>query len=351
MSYELQVLEGEQQGARSALPEGRAVSVSGLADDSELVLRGAGRFTLAAEGDALQIVVAEGTVDAGGRVLAAGEQARVALDTPLVVGRTRVAVVRQGAAPLPPPAPAAAPAQAAAAPAVAIQANPWPRRLAAGGGALAAISIGMLAFAYSAVPPPPTPAQQAQRAEAVLRGAGLQRLSVQPQATGGVRVDGYLETAKQRAQAEQLLAGERIPVTWQVWVNEQVAAAVQDVFRTNGVAAQVEAVGPGAVRVSTHVADPLVLDGLRSTARRDVPGLAEIELRNDPTPPPAPMAAIDDPGKRVASIVPGDPPYVVTADGTRYFEGALLPTGHRIAGIEERQVVLERNGVKTPLVF
>jgi type III secretion protein D len=49
--------------------------------------------------------------------------------------------------------------------------------------------------------------------------------------------------------------------------------------------------------------------------------------------------------------VPGDPAYVVTADGTRYFQGALLPTGHRIAGIEERRVVLELNGVQTPLVF
>lgn len=344
MSFELQVRHGEQQGARTALPEGRTVSVSGQPDDSDIVLRGAGRFTLCAVGDLLEIAVAEGTVDAGGRALAAGETARVALDTPLALGDTQVAVVRTAPA-VEAPAPAPAPAPVAAAP------SPWPRRLAAGGGALAAISIGMLAFAYSAAPQPPTPEQQARRAEAVLRGAGLQRLSVQAQPGGGVRVDGYLETAQQRAQAEQLLAAERIGVQWQVWVNEQVAQAVQDVFRTNGIAAQVEATGPGTVRVSTHVADPLVLDTLRTTARRDVPGLAQIELRNDPVPQPAPVAAIDDPGKRVASIVPGDPPYVVTVDGTRYFEGALLPTGHRIAGIEERQVVLELNGVRTPLVF
>jgi type III secretion protein D len=60
---------------------------------------------------------------------------------------------------------------------------------------------------------------------------------------------------------------------------------------------------------------------------------------------------IDDPGKRVTSIVPGDPAYVVTADGTRYFEGALLPTGHRVAAIRDREVLLERNGTKAPLRF
>ena len=82
-------------------------------------------------------------------------------------------------------------------------------------------------------------------------------------------------------------------------------------------------------------------------------GLAALEIvqRPDARHRPARCRCIDDPGKRVASIVPGDPPYVVTVDGTRYFEGALLPTGHRIAGIEERQVVLEIHGVRTPLVF
>lgn len=228
---------------------------------------------------------------------------------------------------------------------------PRRHRLGLGGGALAAVSIGVLAFAYGAAPRAPGAAERAARAEAVLHGAGLQRLSVRAAADGSVRVDGYLETSAQRAQAEQLLAAERIAATWQVWVNEQVAASVQDVFRANGVAARVEAVGPGAVRARTALADPLVLDGLAATARRDVPGLAALELKNEPHPVPVAPVAIDDPGKRVASIVPGDPPYVVTVDGTRYFEGALLPTGHRIAGIGERQVVLEINGVKTPLVF
>ena len=66
-------------------------------------------------------------------------------------------------------------------------------------------------------------------------------------------------------------------------------------------------------------------------------------------------AVVDDPGKRVAAIVSGNPPevppYLVTADGTRYFEGALLPTGHRIAAIGQHEVLLEKDGARTPLVF
>ena len=362
MQYELQVLDGDQQGASSPLPEGRPVSVGG-GFDSDVVLRGLDdrRIVLTATPGGLQLQVLQGTVDVDGRSLGAGSQHTLALGAPLQLAGTRLGVVRVAAAPgeagaapaaAPPAAPpAAGAAQAAHAASAAQRSASWPRRLATAGGALAAVSIGVLAFAYSAVPGAPTPEQQARRAEAVLHGAGLQRLSVRADGSE-VRVDGYLETTAQRARAEQLLAAERIAPRWQVWVNELVANAVQDVFRVHGVAAQVEAVGPGAVRARTQVADPLLLDNLRSSARRDVAGLAALEIVNDPTPVhTGPVPVIDDPGKRVASIVPGDPPYVVTVDGTRYFEGALLPTGHRIAGIEERQVVLEIHGVRTPLVF
>lgn len=53
----------------------------------------------------------------------------------------------------------------------------------------------------------------------------------------------------------------------------------------------------------------------------------------------------------MASVVSSDQPYVVTLDGTRYFLGALLPTGHRIVAISGSQVQLEREGESTALVF
>jgi type III secretion protein D len=360
VNYELHVLEGEQQGARTALPAGLPCTISG-GFDSDVVLRGAGlagqRISLTAAGDTLQLRVLEGQAEAAGQLLQPGQTLAVPLDTPVRLGAARIGVVRLAAE-----AAASSPAAAAVHADVAAVAAPLAltpgrvrscsRRVAGGGAALAAISVGVLAFAYNVAPQPPTPAQQAHRAQALLHGAGLQRLAVGVAGNGELQVDGYLETAAQRARAEQLMNGAGLQPRWQVFVNEQVAGAVEDVFRTHGVAAQVQATGPGAMRADTAVADPRQLEEIRVVARRDIPGLAALELHNDPRPLQAgPTPAIDDPGKRVASIVPGDPPYVVTADGTRYFEGALLPTGHRIAAIEEQQVVLEINGVKTPLVF
>ena len=81
-------------------------------------------------------------------------------------------------------------------------------------------------------------------------------------------------------------------------------------------------------------------------------GLARLSLVNraKPAPPPAPPVP-DDPGKRIASVVPGDPAYLVTADGARYFVGAMLPTGHRITRIDGQHVTLERGGEESTLNF
>lgn len=370
-SFELRVLQGEQQGACMTLPAGTAIHIgSGL--DSDVVLRGLSaqgegelRLSIQADLDGVQLAVQQGRVQVHDRSLAAGQAMVVPMGTPLTLGQTQIALVQleeQAEA-----APSHA-AQADAAGGVATNtpaSSPaadrfvrWPRRLLAGGGALAAVSVGVLAFAYSAAPTPPSPEQQAQRAEALLHGAAMPRLTVRADAQGVLQINGYLETAAQRARAEQLLSAERLPrapagaqAQWQVWVNESVVGAVQDVFRAKGIHAAVEAVGPGAVRVQTSVADPLLLEEVRSSARRDVPGLAALELQNTVPASQSRPVVVDDPGKRVASIVPGDPPYVVTVDGTRYFEGALLPTGHRIAGIADKQVLLEFNGVRTPLEF
>ena len=69
-----------------------------------------------------------------------------------------------------------------------------------------------------------------------------------------------------------------------------------------------------------------------------------------PTPPPAAPLS-DDPGKRIASLVPGEPAYLVTADGSRYFVGALLPSGHRVTQIAKGSLTLELNGQQLILNF
>ena len=50
-------------------------------------------------------------------------------------------------------------------------------------------------------------------------------------------------------------------------------------------------------------------------------------------------------------MVPGDLAYVMTADGSRYFIGAVLPSGHRITRIAGDAVTVERDGRESTLNF
>lgn len=363
---ELRVLEGAQRGA--SLPVA-AAGVLRIGSDwrNDIVLRDAApdaQAELSLANGQLLLKAVHGDIRVGDAGVAPGESLALAPYTAVNVGGARIAIGDMGAAQWAPlfqptqPTPVAADAtpqapQTAAEPALARRS--WPKRLVMGGGALAAASLSMLALAFAVAPAAPGPAQRAHRLQAVLHGAGLTALSVQAQdsqAGSELVVSGYLDTHAQRVRAEQLLAAEGLPARTAFWVNEHLVAAVQDVYRVNGITADVQAAGPGMVEVATQVADADKLQRIEATARRDIAGLVRLEARNAPPPrSPSPIPQIDDPGKRISSVVGGEMPYLVTQDGSRYFTGALLPTGHRVIAIDANTVQLEREGQHSRLSF
>lgn len=355
--HELRVLAGAQRGASLDLAAGRRWRIGG-AWDCDVRLHGvaaAAEFELQADGVAWH-ALAEG-LEVDGTPLPAGQSRRVPWLRPVVLDGTPLAVGPCGdagwaalfdttpkaaaAAPAAPPRPAASPRHP----------QRWGRWLVTGGAAVVAASLSMLALAVVITPAPPSLQQQAQRAEALLRSAGFTAVSVAAE-SGRVVVDGYFDTDAQRTRAEQLIASLGLQAQMRVWVNETVVRAVQDVYRVHGVQADVQAVGPGSLRVRTALADTSALPEVERSVRRDVQGLSRLDTANEPPPHrPSAVPALDDPGKRVAGIVAGAEPYVVTADGTRYFVGAMLPTGHRILAIAGTRVELEREGQLASLTF
>jgi type III secretion protein D len=376
MSYELHVLQGLQRGARAQVPSDRAVSISSQLG-SDIVLRDADvadrSATFTVHDDHWVVHALHGELQADGQLIAAGQTAKLPLGAALSIGATQIAVQRMDSANASAPpdhaadeAPTADHEADAPSPTDALPLTPpaqrnqhlqrWGKRLTVAGGGMAAVCVGVLAFAYSIQPAPVTASQQAQQLQSKLHGLGLTGLNVRPADVQGSQdqtllVQGYVASAADRAKGEALMQQATLPTQWKAWVSEQASNQVQNVFRTHGVEAKVQTLATGAVLVNTAVADPSVLEQVRAAAQRDVPGLTKLEVANTAPPPDTRGAPVNDPGKRVALIVPGDPPHVVTADGTRYFQGAMLPTGHRIAAIEKQKVLLEINGVLTPLLF
>lgn len=362
---ELRVLAGPQSGAMLALLPERSYSI-GTDVGADIVLRqpggngegrsgGEGRASISLRPEGILLQAQSGQVAVDGVALAAGESRIVPWTTPWQLAGTTLAAGPQGAwEAAPASASQAAPARPAAPPApTPARLRGWGRRLVTGGGAVVLASVSMWALAMAIAPASPRPEALAQRAQATLHAAGMTAVTVSlPAGHADPVVEGYLDTHAQRTRAESLLAGQGLQPRFAVWINENLAQAVQDVYRVHGISAQVQTLGPGRVRVNTALADASALPNVEKAVRRDVQGLNLLDTRNAPPPGvPSPVPALDDPGKRVASIVTGDEPYVATQDGTRYFIGALLPTGHRILAIADGHVQLEREGLNTALAF
>ena len=357
---EVRVLHGEQPIACSLVDVSTSVTL-GAGWDKTVVLRHAGlddcRILLDAGTDGgVRLSVLQGTPRVDGQVLATGDHIEQPLYVPLELGTASIAFGEPGSTAWDVSPPASDPELTSTAPM--LPAPPRWARWAAGVAALLVVSsVTVLGYSHAMSSPLATstearvPEQEA-RLLATLVAAGFEDTSVSADSNGKFHVSGHVDTVKQRERLERLLSHQGLPFQIDVWVNESLATAVLDVLRVNDVRAEVEVSGAGRARVTTHQADTARLQSMRSVILRDVPGVSELAMDHTPgSEPSRPLVPVEDPGKRIAAVVPGDPSYVVTTDGTRYFEGALLPTGQRIAVIREKEVQLDFAGTTTTLRF
>jgi type III secretion protein D len=385
--YELRVLAGPQTGASLTLKPGSSVDVGSFtAGGCQVVLRdplvSEQRVRLHVRHGDVRVEVLAGAIDMAGQRLIAPCILNWPCFVPIKIGDTVLAVGDSVGDNTPgweqalnlalmPPAqaqPDALPQLARATqPELETQAEPQSQAvatkrrrpeawLAAGGGFLTLAAVGLLAFVTMTAPAQVATETVPQRVTKVLQAPEFRGLRFESDAHERIAIRGDVLTSADRARLDRQLADARLEAAVQVRVGEEIDAAVRDVYRMNGVAAKtlspVALSDVGTVRVQTHERDEKKLQQIEIVARRDVTGLTNLQAEN--TPPqmvPEPTQVIDDPGKRVASIVTGVTPYVVTADGTRYFVGALLPSGHRLASISDQQVMLDKDGKLTPLKF
>ncbi|HMN81025.1 MAG TPA: hypothetical protein PKA20_13975 [Burkholderiaceae bacterium] len=389
-ALELRVSSGPQRGARAPLDQGRPFLLT-TEDDAaaDIVLSGNGeaaRVRLIAELPAGSIEVLQGKARLGNRELAAGQQTEWPAGTPLTIGSSAVAfglacVDRwagsattdsdesadqpvsgksgkngKAADDRASQAAFAAATRRASAPAkkgLAQRADLW---LAAAGATVLLICGGAMGVAHygarAATPVVAADADPVSRFADQLRGSEFPDLQIVTRGNGQIVLRGRLTTVEQRERLDQWLATAAFKPTIEVIVEETLAREVSEIFRINGIDADAQVAGRGRVVAQVSERDTAGLARAEEAVRRDVRGLESLEVRNTAKPVPPPPAPVNtDPGKRIASLVPGATAYLVTADGSRYFVGATLPTGHRIVKIGAATVALERDGEKTSLNF
>lgn len=377
--FELRVLAGPQAGAAIVVKPNVDVGIGSLSSQNcQVVLRDPSvdwhRLHVRLRDGAVRLHVVRGQVNVDGQVLTGPCSADWPLYAPLRLGDTVIAIGVRGAE-----AWGQAHEQAQRLPALLLQrvspegmdtatgdvsadeavVDVRPRRrpeawVATVGGVVAVVGAGLLsmvALGTSAQHGEPT---ERERLSRLLTREEFKSLRAEVTKEGEIRVLGVLPSRASRAKLEQALAAETLGPTLDVRVEDDVATAVAEVFRMNGVVAEVTAANgaAGTVRVRTVEPDVARLKRAEAAVRRDVPGLASLQLEHVPLRlPPPPMNIPDDPQKRVAAVVAGEVPYLVTADGSRYFIGAMLPSGHRVDAITDQQVLLTKDGMTSPLRF
>ncbi|MEA3181647.1 MAG: hypothetical protein QOI59_5170 [Gammaproteobacteria bacterium] len=263
--------------------------VIGSSDDCDVILADAGvaahHCVLQKQGDRFLLRTIEGATGVGGQAQIPGVTIFVGPGVPVTVGSAALEIVSTAPVVAPPPVPATQ--------------VPLPRRwsMTVALGGLIATVFAVLAASF-----------------------GISAHSTQGTAEHDVPV--VVTTARSGAA---------------------IAHDVAEVLRLSGINCEAQYNGDGTVTVSGHLGDPQSLSAIvKSRAIREIVGLKRVMAVNLDHAGRGANPAVD--GTRIVSVVASADPYVVTADGSRYYVGASLPQGGKLAGVKEGEVLVERDG-------
>lgn len=182
--------------------------------------------------------------------------------------------------------------------------------------------------------------------EDVLQDNGLGGLAVTANPAGGLIVSGGVSSENDMKLLRNLAAGAQAPVMLDVNPPGTLARTATDVLLAQGVdaEAQIDPATPGGVLVGAPYLTADRREELRDLLTRDVPGLRHVAfIIDDSRGDNALQRFFAASGAGLATLVE-DPPHIVTADGARWFPGAVLPTGHHLIAIEKNRVRFEKDG-------
>ncbi len=366
----LRVLNGRLAGTERALPDAGTVSI-GHQFWQDVVIRDPATkgivVDLSIDPDGhVQVMVLEGSAVMLGSTVEAGGTAVLPAYVPFTIGGIALAwgdpasdrwVEATGLAnivPAPPEAPPSARDQAMAAVGRAgagLGGVVTPRRVK-----IAGATVGLLVLASVAMPVVDAlelRGDPATRVDRALAHAGFDSLRVTEDATmGQVTVIGVVANESQRTKAADTLRKTGVHGSLAVQTSAELAQAAVDVARIRGLQAIARPLTRTAIELRTTPLDRDQEQRLVQAVRADVSALTSVTLRDDLMPiEDVPLKTVADATKKVSTVVSGDPSYIQTVDGARYFSGAMMPSGHRLVQIQGNTVFLEKNGRETRLTF
>lgn len=369
----LRVLDGRLAGAEHRLPNGRAVRV-GHAFENDIVLRGPKTKRLAVElhvdGASVLIRMVSGSMMVLGRTLEAGQDMLLPAYMPVRLGDYAFAVGGGDAgrwmeaealvgdcaravtvADAMPRADIAERAGVRLEPQRAAVARLFRRPLLMTGvGAAILVALGSAAVSREIFDmSDDTPAGVSR----TLVTAGFAGLDVSADPSGeALLVSGLVRDDVEERRLRDLLATRAPGAVVTVESAEGLASAATDLLVSQGVDASARPGPAGGLIVTTEYMPSDRQAELAALVRRDLPLIRSVQFRIDSARGAADLKYFFNSAQYGAvSFVDGDAAHIATADGSLWFNDAVLPTGHRIVEIGKGRLLLERGGRVETLVL
>lgn len=357
----LRIIDGRLAGKEYPLGQEQRVCI-GHALANDVVLRGqgtrGGTVELRLSGDAAHLRVHSGTVELIGRTLGEGEEAMLPAFLPFRFGEFVIAHGEQHSArwqeatelaasphaapmaPLPPPSLYGRVRSYGEG-----QVSRLGERFGIARAALLGVSVVLVAAAaqpvlnvvedYHAAP---------TTLSSRLAEAGFTGLSVADDPAGGLLVSGIVRDDRESQRLRALVAAQGVPATVDVTSATTMAASATDMLQAQGLDARAEPAGLAGIAVVGPYLPNDKQNALRGLLTRDLPGLKRVSFRVDDSRGGDPLQAFFAGGNTGLATVVGEPGHIVTADGQRWFPGAVLPTGHRLIAVDGTTVRFEKDG-------
>lgn len=368
----LRVLGGRLRGAEHRLHPGKFVRI-GHGLDHDIVLRDPTTRGLSIElhlgDDMANVRVVAGQIGLLGRPVGAGEQVALPAYVPMLLGSIAVAIGDPASdrweesarlstmiAPADELQGMAVPQRAALGERVATRLYPMRGALAFDRqwpvyAVLAAILLLLVALAAPATRWVSRQLHDSAADQSVLAAAGFGSLKV-TEGPGGAIIQGIVKDDAALARLRLLVAQRIGGATLDVDTMDGLAAAATDLLRAQGVDGEAIPRRGNALLVTAEFLPADRQAELARLIREDVPGVSRVHFAADPARGDRDLQYFFSGSEYgLATFVDGDPGYITTADGTRWFAGAQVPTGHRIVTIANGRASFERNGQIEELVL
>lgn len=219
---------------------------------------------------------------------------------------------------------------------------------------VAVLALSALAIIAALTPAPPPKVDVEHRLRELAREFDVSEVEVRRDVEGRAVLSGTVDDEAARKRFEARIASEGLAASVALRSGQDLALDVAEVMRTGGYTVRTEYLGNNNVRVTGELGDdPKALHDFLTSRAMIETGVNKVEPVNLSAPAVDAMAdaapAGDEGKAHIVSIVRGETPHIVDAEGNIYHDGAVVPGWGELVSIGQFAHVIRPDGTLVKL--